>query len=62
MLPKYLSGIRIVALSCVLCVPVEARISSGPIGASSGTVIGTIVGVGAALAVVGRRAEVVLSA
>lgn len=49
MAPRVLSGILIIALSLVFCVPVEAQ-SSGKI-VSNGTIIGVVVGVVAGVAV-----------
>jgi hypothetical protein len=48
--PKVLSVVLIVALSFVLCIPVEAQ-SSGKI-VSNGTIVGVVVGVVAGVAVI----------
>ena len=51
MTSKYLSGVLVIALSCVLCIP--ARADSGKVGGvGTGTIVGVVVGVVAVVAVV----------
>jgi len=51
MTSKHVSGVLIIALGFVLCVPREAKASS-QIGASNGTIVGAIVGIVAGVAVI----------
>jgi hypothetical protein len=51
MTSKHVSGVLIIALGFVLCVPREAKASS-QIGASNGTIVGAIVGIVAGLVVI----------
>jgi hypothetical protein len=51
MTSRYLSGVLVIALSCVLCMPAKA--DSGTIGGvGTGTIVGVVVGVVAVVAVV----------